>query len=351
MDRRDVLRLTPAALAPGLLGGCAHQSPIETPKVRLPKSIKPGDTLGCVCPASPVTAEQLQSATRYLAERGYSVHLGRSLTETRYLDLAGSDDLRAEDINTMMADPDIDAVISLRGGYGCQRIVEKIDYSLFADNPKWFTGFSDITGLHLAIYRMTGSVSLHAPAFAFRFGQPGLTAFMETSWWDTLEGRAISGDVPFVTTNERWPHERLATWVGGVARGTLLGGNLSRIAGLAGTPYALPADEPVILFIEDVDESAYRLDRYITQLIHSGGLDSVTGILVGSHDPAEGDEDEIPLIERTLQERLTPLGIPILAGVPIGHHAYNMAVAHGSKVVLDASRQTLSYLYPIAEES
>jgi muramoyltetrapeptide carboxypeptidase len=320
----------------------------ESPNMSLkPKAIKPGDTVGLVCPGSPVEPELVTKTTAYFESKGYRYKLGKSISEEYLCELSGTDEQRIEDLNAMISDDTVDAVVTLRGGYGTNRILPYINYDTLKANPKWVTGYSDITGLHLALFRNTGMLTLHGPAVAFDFGQGTASPALEQSFWDTVEGR-IQQKQNILSRYPSWlSYTKTETWVEGKAQGILVGGNLSRLSSLAGTPYAVPPDVDIILFIEDVDEAGYRVDRMITQLRDSGVFDRVKGILVGQHIPPEDDQKEAPIIQRVLKDQLMKHGVPVLAHVPIGHHDYNLSVVHGALVEMDAGQHSIQYLEPI----
>ncbi|MDP8243245.1 MAG: LD-carboxypeptidase [Candidatus Hinthialibacter antarcticus] len=314
-----------------------------------PKAIQPGDTIGLICPASPIEPERVERAAELLKQRGYKVRLGNYLTEEYLCELSGTDEQRLSDLNGMIQDSGIDAVFTLRGGYGCNRLLDRIDYAALRADPKWLTGFSDITALHIAMYQMTGVSTLHGPAFGYTFGgESPAHDFVVNDFWDAVEGRTGPGPMRF-TRDPSWSSiDTLQTVVSGRAQGRLVGGNLSRLASMAGTPWMLQGDEDYILFIEDVDEAAYRIDRYINQLRDSGIFERAKGLVIGQFYPREEDvEEETPLLANVLRSESEAIGLPTLVGAPIGHHAYNSSLAHGALVELDADAKSISYLEPI----
>lgn len=316
---------------------------------RKPKAIRPGDTIGLLCPASPIEAERVELASDYLKQRGYKVRLGKHLTEEYLCELSGTDEQRLADLNGMICDSAIDAIFTLRGGYGCNRLLDRIDYAAFRADPKWLTGFSDITALHVAFYQMTGVTTMHGPAFGYSFGGASPAHdFVVQDFWDLAEGRTSPGPLRFARDASWSEIDALKTFVSGKAQGRLVGGNLSRLASMAGTPWMISGEEDYIIFIEDVDEAAYRIDRYINQLRDSGLFKGAKGVVIGQFYPREEDMDEeTQLLANVIKTEAESIGLPTLAGVPIGHHAYNSSLAHGALVELDADAKTISYLEPI----
>lgn len=337
--RRFLQNIPITALA---LSAPASAMPGGAPKPLKPPALQPGGTIGLVCPGSPVPPGRLETARRDLNQRGYTCKPGESLTEPYLCDLAGPDDRRLADLNAMIRDPKVNAIFALRGGYGTNRLLGGIDYESLRQRPKWIVGYSDITSLLLAAYNRAGVIGLHADAFPLASDGNSIQPVAD-AMWDLLEGRAAPGGIPQIRKFSWTGPARPETWAPGRARGVLLGGNLSRLASLAGTPFAVPADRDVILFLEEVDEEAYRVDRFLTQLIESGVFDRVRGAAVGEHKPPGSKPEDAFVIRRSLRDRLMNLEIPILANLPFGHRRMNLPLALGAEVELDADLQTLSY--------
>lgn len=220
-----------------------------------PKRLKLGDTIGVVAPASPTTEEKLERVYRKLMQMGFNVVMGRSCFSKRGY-LAGDDKTRAEDINKMFKNTEVDGIICLRGGYGSLRILDLLDYELIRTNPKVFVGYSDITALHIAINQISELVTFHGPMAA---------NLIEDTCNFTLESLynfILNED--FKPSIENLSRELVAI-NGGIAEGQIIGGNLSLIASTIGTPYEINT-KGKILFIEEIGEEPYRIDRMLTQL-------------------------------------------------------------------------------------
>lgn len=326
-------------------------APEGPPQPKSSHALRSGDTVALISPASPMAADAVRRARSYLERRGYKVRLGKHLSKPYLCDLSGKDDERLEDLNGFLRDPNIRAVMTLRGGYGSPRLLDGVDYEAIKTDPKILTGFSDITALHLAVYARTGQVTFHSPALGYSFGTKSLRKFTERSFWSMLDGSGAPGAATFVSAEDWQGASGLETWAAGRATGALVGGNLSIVAGLEGTPYALPRSEDVILFLEEVGEPAYRIDRMLTQLRLAGAFKRVRGIVLGAITAPRDKPTEKPMIRGVLRDRLGDLGVPILRGVPVGHQSYNMTLAHGARVELDAGAKTLHYLDAIFEET
>ena len=235
------------------------------------RKLQRGDTIGIVAPASPAPWEDTEKALIQLTQRGYQIKLGSSVRQSRGY-LAGSDEVRARDINQMFADSEVKAIFCLRGGYGSQRILDKIDYDMIRRNPKIFMGYSDITALHIAIFQKCRLITFHGPMPATDMTED-LPIFTE-SWLY----KAIAEDQPMgVLFNPKG--YALHGLIEGRAKGRLVGGNLSLIAASMGTPYEINTKDK-ILFLEDVGEEPYRIDRMLNQLRLGGKLRDAAAIIL-----------------------------------------------------------------------
>ena len=283
--------------------------------------------IGVIAPAGPAALDTDKAIT-WMRARGYSLRVFPGVYEKDDY-LAGSDDVRLNDLHSAFADREVDAIICLRGGYGTPRLLDRIDFELLRNNAKPFIGYSDITALHLAISRYAGFVTFHGPMLnADLLGDKQKPT--ESSFFNMLRGQVKAGSV--LAHPVAYP---LTAIEPGVAHGRLLGGNLSLIAATMGTPYEIDA-EGVILFIEDINEPLYRIDRLLTHLRLAGTLHKVRGVLVG--DVAGVDTVSL---ERLLKQTFAPLRIPVLAGWRSGHCDPNLTLPMGALVRLDAGNKEL----------
>jgi muramoyltetrapeptide carboxypeptidase len=283
--------------------------------------------IGLIAPAGPAELDA-DKATQWMRARGYGLRIFPSVWE-RDGYLAGSDEVRLNDLHAAFADPGIDAIFCLRGGYGTPRLLDRLDFDLLRANPKPFVGYSDITALHLAINRYAGFVTFHGPMFnADLLGEKQPPT--ESSLFSMLRGQVKAGSQ--LAHPVAYP---LTLIEPGIACGRLLGGNLSMIAALMGTAYEIDA-EGIILFIEDVNEPLYRIDRLLTHLRLAGKLAQVAGVLVG--DVAGVDN---AALERLLKQTFEPLCIPVLSGWRSGHCDPNLTLPIGARVRLDAGERRL----------
>jgi muramoyltetrapeptide carboxypeptidase len=295
-----------------------------------PARLQPGDTVALVSPSGPVPAQRLAAAVEVLTGWGLLPRVyPHGLARHGYF--AGTDAQRLDDLNAALADPQVRAVLCTRGGYGMQRIVDGVDFDAVRRDPKLVMGFSDITALHLSLWRHAGLATVHGPVAAqLDKGADSITA--------RGAHRALSTDDTIVVRAD--PAESTApVRTGGQARGRLLGGNLAMLTSTIGTPH-LPDLTGAILLIEDVGEFPYRIDRMLTHLQRSGVLDQVAGVAVGQFtDCADG----WPVTAAdVLADRLHGAGVPVLGGLPIGHGEQHYAVPLGTRATLDADAGTLT---------
>ncbi|MDR0928897.1 MAG: LD-carboxypeptidase [Oscillospiraceae bacterium] len=298
----------------------------------IPRALCPGDAIGIIAPASPMKdAGDLPRAVAALEALGYPVKLGASAT-AHWGDYAGTDEIRAHDVNAMFADESVRAILCLRGGYGSGRLLPLLDYDLIRANPKPFCGYSDITALHSAIRARTGLVTFHGPVCADFAKEPPVPYTAECFL------RAITCPEPLgrLCNPDGKPLEALVV---GTAEGELAGGNLTIITAGLGTPYACDFDG-AILFLEDVDESPHSIDRMLTQLTHAGAFAKAAGIVLGAFTRC----GEAGAVEAVLQDRLGALKIPVAAGLSCGHIPQKVTLPLGVRCRLDTEAGVLEVL-------
>ncbi|MEP7069911.1 MAG: LD-carboxypeptidase [Usitatibacter sp.] len=309
-----------------------------------PPRVEEGATVGLIAPGGAMTDEEIERAVRNIESMGFRVKLGANIALRRG-NYAGTPHQQVEDLHAMFRDPEVKAVWSGRGGSGCSLLLPLLDYRMIRARAKVFVGFSDATALHLAILRHAGIVTFHGPAGVSSFSPYSVEhlrkAFMEPRARYTIEGaeglRGIGWtDPPFV---ELTIHP-------GVATGPLVGGNLSVLAALVGTPYAARFSG-AIAFFEDVNEAPYRVNRMLTQLVQSGQLPRAAGVMFGVCRKCAIEPDEPSLsLEETLRDRLEPLGVPAASGLSFGHIPYNFTIPMGVRARFDATRRELTILEP-----
>ncbi len=330
----------------------------QAPSIIFPPALRPGDTIRFVAPAGPANRERLEEAARKFRTMGFKVQIPANLyREDDYL--AGTDQERADELMAAFRDSEIDAVMPARGGYGAMRILDRLDYEVIRDHPKILTGFSDITALHLAIQKKTGLVTFHSPNPEWGLGNAeGMSPLAAHWYWRALLADRYNVDAPpgyllsatwpgatpdeYPTTCELPPPSALH---GGKARGRLTGGNLSLVAALSGTPYEMETAGR-ILFLEDIGEAPYRVDRMLCTLKLAGKLDGLAGVILGTFTRREEEDTtgEVRTIPQVLKEYFAPLGIPVMIDFPIGHHVCNATFPMGVLCELDADKFELRLL-------
>jgi muramoyltetrapeptide carboxypeptidase len=299
-----------------------------------PARLQSGMTIGIVAPSSGIRDARLQAAIERIQGRGYEVRLADHLFDQAGY-LAGIDANRGRDLTAMFSDADVHAVLCGRGGYGAVRMLDHVDWSVVAANPKPFIGYSDITTLHLAIEHYAPMVSFHGPVVTTLGGS--LSDNAESCFWSMLE-RAE----PFGSYNSG---RSVSTLVGGKADGPLAGGCLALLGAAIGTTEA-PDFAGRIVLIEDVGERAYRVDRLLMQLLRAGLLQRAAGFVIGTVTGwLEGETCVPPItLDRVWRDYIVPLGKPAILGFPFGHEPDPLTIPLGCLARLDADEGTLEVL-------
>ncbi|MEN7548119.1 LD-carboxypeptidase [Rapidithrix thailandica] len=343
LRRKFLQQLTmAAALAP--LGAYATDFPSPSgiqKKPLLPQRLQAGQTIGIVSPSGAVyEKEPYQVAIEALQAMGFQVKLSTS-AQGRYGHLAGTDTERAEEINSMFADPDIHGIICLRGGSGAARILDKLDYKTIAKNPKVFVGYSDITALLLAIYTKTGLITFHGPVATSSWNAFSYGYFKRL----LMDGETVCLKNPEKKEGELVQTEnRIRTIHTGEATGILAGGNLAVLSDLIGTGY-LPDWKGKILFLEDIGEEIYRMDRMFSHLKLAGILSELKGFVFGKCTRCSPGKGYGSLtLEEVIDDHIKPLNIPAFSGAMIGHISEKFTIPVGIEARINADKGTIELL-------
>lgn len=299
-----------------------------------PRRLVPGDRVGIVAPAGPVPADMLAEGLAELRAWGLEPVLAPHVLDTHPSGyLAGSDRARADDLRDAWCDPDLAAVICARGGYGTQRMADLVDWdAMAAAGPKVFVGYSDVTVLHEAFATRLDVATLHGP-------MPGTPGFLADA-----AGREHLRRTLFAPEEVQVLHSPSATaLVSGRATGVTMGGCLSLLASDLGTRTGRASAAGGILLLEDTGEEPYRLDRFLTQLLRSGWLDGVAGIVLGSWEGC----GPYPELRRLFLDRLAPLSVPILESLPFGHCLPTLTLPLNTPATLDTTTSTLTFPPPL----
>ncbi len=300
-----------------------------------PPALRRGDVIGIVSPASsPDDFSRIEKGVAYLEGLGYRVKLGRYIYK-RLGYLSASDDERAKDLNEMFADPQVRAIICVRGGYGTPRILDKIDYGVIKRNPKIFVGYSDITALQLAIFKKVGLITFSGPMLAVDI-YSNFDAYSEEFFWMILTSKSREIEVKNPDGAE------ISVLKQGKAMGTLLGGNLSLLASTVGTKFQ-PNFNDSILVIEDIGEEPYRIDRYLAQLKNAGILNKINGCILGQFTDCVPKEPEKSLtLEQIFQDYFGNLKVPVISNLSYGHIPRKITLPIGAKIKIDTKRGTIT---------
>jgi muramoyltetrapeptide carboxypeptidase len=283
-------------------------------------------TIGLISPAAPSPVDMLEQGEALLRRHGFAVKRMPHAAASHHHYLGGTDAQRLEDLHAAYADPEIDAILACRGGYGCTRLLPHVDFELIRQNPKPLLGFSDLTALLNAIYRETGQQGYYSPMLTSNLAQSG----QDWTWAQWLAMLRHDRQTPFPIANQ----DPYTCFVPGVAEGPLLGGNLTLLAALCGTPWQ-PNTQGAVVFIEDWKESFYSLDRQFEQLKQAGLLTGIAGLLLC--DFSECPQGDAPF---TLTEHLRwlteALGVPVGYGFTVGHGDQTATLPFGARARFDS---------------
>lgn len=301
----------------------------EREKIIKPPALRPGDTVGIVAPAAAVERAHLERGVAALTAIGYRVKVSARALDRCGI-LAGEDSMRAAELTAFFADPEVKAIFAARGGYGSGRILPLLDFATLARTPKIFLGFSDETYLLNALIAQGGMIAFHGPMVAMDFSH-GISAPAR----DHLI-RLLAGETRGFTL------EADTVLRPGAAQGPLIGGCLSVVVAMIGTPWQ-PVFDGRLLFLEDTGEKAFRVDRMLTQLRQAGIFGRVAGLVFGAIRPVEGSVRESDLIRDSIGEATASLDCPVLSGIAAGHGTANFALPLGLTARIDATERRLAF--------
>lgn len=309
-----------------------------------PPRLKLGDTIGLIAPGGHTDAPAIAKAIKNIESLGFYVKLGRNL-EAVYGNYGGLPEQRLDDLHAMFADPEVNAIWAIRGGSGCIQLLAHLDYELIRKHPKILIGYSDITALHLAIQKKVGLVTFHGPVASSTFSDYSVTQLL-----NVLMHPEEEYTIPMAVENSRKaeeePHYALRTVVPGVSEGPLTGGNMCLVSALVGTEYAANY-RGGILFLEEVNEAPYRIDRMMMQLHLNQNLGSAAGVMLGICENCGPQDSDISLtLDETTDQHLRSLKAPAVTGYSFGHIRNQFTIPMGIRARLDTERQTLTLLEP-----
>jgi muramoyltetrapeptide carboxypeptidase len=309
-----------------------------------PRRLRDGDVVGLIAPSGVLDPAGVERRVRNLESLGFKVRLGRHLLASRG-GYAGSAGQRVGDLHAMFRDPEVAGVWAARGGSGASALLPLIDYDLVRAHPKVLVGFSDITVLHLALYRHAGLVSFHGLTAGSTYA-PFSVEHLRAVLMEPRAGHVLVDARENLARAGKDAQYAPKTWRGGVAEGRLVGGNLSNVAALMGTPYA-PAGKGHVVFLEDVREAPYRVDRLLTQLHQAGLTAHAAGIILGVFDKCVPPDDEPSLtLAETLDDHFGNSPVPAGYGYSFGHIAPQFTIPVGIRARFDADARTITLLEP-----
>lgn len=329
MNRKGFLRL----LSTGSIGTALTNtsfSSYEDNSFIKPKKLQEGDTIGLISPGFILPdPKKYDVIIKQVKKLGYKVKEGPN-ARNKYGYLAGTDKERAADLNAMFADDTVDAIMPFRGGWGCNRILPLIDFETIRNNPKILVGYSDITTLLVSIFAKTGLITFHGPV-----GKSEWTEYTTQSFKQVLGGKQNQFQIPEKGVCESC--DELAVITLGQATGKLIGGNLSVLSAMMGSDY-LPDWNNSILFLEDVGEDVYRLDRMLTQLKLNGVLERISGFVFGQCISCEMSSDQSLTLKQVFDDHIKPLDVPAFSGAMIGHIDNMITLPVGLSVQMNAKK-------------
>lgn len=343
IGRREFIRRTGAAMAvtlgtaPGMKA--IFQEGSETKPRIIPRRLREGDLLGLVTPGSPIEEAQLEETVSKLEGLGFRTCYNDTVL-SQYGYFAGPDRERADELMQMFGRDDIAGIWCVRGGYGCIRILDLLDYRVIEDHPKVLVGYSDITALHTAIFRETGLVTYHGP-----LGISDFNRFSVRSLQKVIMDPEVPYRIPYrreEDTRENPEFDRY-TLRGGEAEGILTGGNISVLDSLIGTGFE--ADfEGRIVYLEETEEKTYRVDKMLYHLLSATSLGKAAGIVMGSFSECNINEDPRLTLRESLDDLLRPLEIPVSYGLSFGHIKRMVTIPNGIRARMDGDRNSLVIL-------
>lgn len=345
MKRRDLIRN--AILGLGLYLVPFNFNFAYTKKKKItpikPKRLKQGDLIGLIAPASFIDENELKESIENFEKLGFKVKYNDKILE-KYGYLAGSDEHRANEINNFFEDKEVKGIFCVRGGYGTPRIAKMLNYDIIKRNPKIICGYSDITSLLYSIYSQTGLVCFHGPVATSTFNEFSVNYFVKTLMepQDKLELVSAENEDLSITDYQRYVINE------GTAEGILAGGNLSLVVNHIGTDYDIDL-KGKILFLEEIDEKPYRIDRMLTQLINAKKFNGIAGIALGVFrkcDIDKTDNNNSFTLKEVLIDRLKSLNVPIVYGLSIGHIINKFTLPFGIKAKLNTNNFTLTLTEP-----
>jgi muramoyltetrapeptide carboxypeptidase len=343
IKRRHFLSGLLSISATTLLANTA-KTPNITKKNLYPKRLEKGQTIGLIAPGFAVSQEKMAQMVFFLEQSGFKVFQTGRIGQEGYF--SNTDEQRALDVMEMFSNSNVDAILCARGGYGCTRILDLLDYKIIENNPKILLGFSDVTALIQGIYSKTGLIGFHGPV-----GTTIENQYAQSCIKDLLMNLSEQTTIKPVNLEEN-PYKSISeyqryTIYPGIAKGKLIGGSLTLITALIGTPYEIDFTDCIVC-IEDVEEKPYRIDRMLTQLLGSKTFKTAAGIAFGvcAGCDTEKNQNNFTLRE-VIENRISPLKIPAAYGLSFGHVPDNCTLPIGAESVFNANQLEITVTEPV----
>ncbi len=343
MKRREFFAGAAMFSAAVALPSSLNAQPVKPPKIKPPR-LQKGDTIGLVAPGSGVDEVAFAKALATVKRLGFTPYYTKyAKLQIGYL--AGTDAQRVEDIHHMFAKPEVKGILCVRGGYGSNRLLPLINYDLIKANPKVLMGYSDISALLFGVYSQTGLIGFHGPVAISSFNDWATQHFYRL----LLEAASqVKINPPKHWKEDKDDDYKTIKLTKGRTQGELVGGNLSVITSLVGTPYDIDYTGKIV-FLEEIEEPPYKIDRMLTQLLLAGKLQKAAGIALGVFkgcdlNPQDPDNADSFTLKEVLKNRLANLQIPVLYGLPFGHIADNATLPLGIQAQLDVDLRSLTVL-------
>lgn len=297
--------------------------------IKIPPYLKKGDTIAITCPAGYMEAKKIETCVETLQQWGFQVMIGKTVGSKSKNYFSGTDEERRDELQALLNEPSIKAILCGRGGYGVTRIIDQLNFAAFKKSPKWIIGFSDITVLHAHLLTKCNTASLHAP-MANAFNDGGVKLPYVQSLQKALKGTKSSYSCAPHSMNQL-----------GKATGVLMGGNLALIAHLVGSSMMYKT-KGAILFLEDVGEYAYNIDRMFIQLKRAGIFNQLNGLILGGFtDRKDTTRPFGKTVEEILKEHIAEFDYPVCFGFPVSHDTENYALKIGATVELSITAKTV----------
>jgi len=343
MERRNFIKsLSIASASLPLLSFGMAEKQIDENAIIKPRALKKGDTIGLITPGSFIDDKGLKKAIDNIKSLGFKVKLSENIRKERGYN-AGTKQERVDDLHAMFSDNDVDGIWTARGGYGCSGLLPLIDFDLIKNNPKVFIGYSDITVLHLAIFQKTGLVTFHGPVASSTF-----TNYTKKYFLKMITSAEIPPKVHPCKENDNKAKKnsffQAKTFNKGEAVGQLIGGNLSLISAMIGTEWEMKFDDK-LLFIEDIGEAPYKIDRMLIQLDQSTDFNKAKGLIFGVFEDSKYPKDELSLeLDEMFEDNMEDVKIPASYGYSFGHIDNQFTLPLGIKAKMNAEERTLEFL-------